>query len=143
MFCPLLPDLFQKLSCRKRHLCLAKFAGYVSSASSKLDEGKAIAELNRAKGRENFIEADKQIKLALEIFPKDDPAQKLSSEITSKLKETEQQNQLSFTIVGEFSETVNSVNFSKNTLNLLTKNAAVKMNLDNKSKDTKDVDENL
>ena len=121
----------------------AKFNNYLTLASQKLDEGSAIEELNRSKARENFIEADKQIKLALEIFPKDDPAQKLSSEITSKLKETEQQNQLSFTIVGEFSETVNSVNFSKNTLNLVTKNAAVKMNLDNKSKDTKDVDENL
>jgi len=122
---------------------LAKFAGYVSSASAKFDEGHAIAELNRPKGRENFIEADKQIKLALAIFPKDDSAQKLSSEITSKLKETEQQNQLSFASIGEFSETVNSVNISKNTLNLVTENGVVKMNLDDKSKDTKDVDENL
>ena len=122
---------------------LARFATYVSSASAKFDEGKAIAELNRVKGRENFIEADKQIKLALAIFPKDDSAQKLSSEITSKLKETEQQNQLSFASIGEFSETVNSLNISKNTLNLVTENGVVKMNLDDKSKDTKDVDENL
>ena len=122
---------------------LARFATYVSSASAKFDEGKAIAELNRAKGRENFIEADKQIKLALAIFPKDDSAQKLSSEITSKLKETEQQNQLSFASIGEFSETVNSVNISKNTLNLVTENGVVKMNLDDKSKDTKDAGENL
>src|SRR3990167_5675536 len=83
---------------------LARFATYVSSASAKFDEGKAIAELNRAKGRENFIEADKQIKLALAISPKDDSAQQLSSEITSKLKETEQQNQLSFVTTGEFSD---------------------------------------
>src|SRR3990167_7793411 len=121
----------------------AQFNSYLTLASQKLDEGKAIEELNRSKARENFIEADKQIKLALEVFPKDGPAQKLSSEITSKLKETVQQNQLSFASLGEFSETVNSVNISKNTLNLVTKNAVVKMNLDNKSKDTKNVDENL
>ena len=53
------------------------------------------------------------------------------------------QNQLSFTSIGEFSETVNSVNISRNTLNLVTNNGVVKMNLDNKSKDTKDIDENL
>src|SRR3990167_5117831 len=121
----------------------AQFNNYLTLASQKLDEGNAIEELNRSKARENFIEADKQIKLALSIFPKDDPAQKLSSEITSKLKETEQQNQLSFTPIGEFSETVNSLNISKNTLNLLTKNAVIKMNLENKSKETKEVDENL
>lgn len=121
----------------------AQFNNYLTLASQKLDEGNAIVQLNRSKARENFIEADKQIKLALEIFPKDDSAQKLSSEITSKLKETEQQNQLAFTSIGEFSETVNSLNISKNTLNLITKNAVIKMNLDGKSKDTKDVDENL
>src|SRR3989344_1615388 len=108
----------------------AQFNNYLTLASQELDQGNAIADLNRAKARENFIEADKQIKLALAIFPKDDSAQKLSSEITAKLKETEQQNQLSFTALGEFSETVNSVNISKNTLNLVTKNAVVKMNLD-------------
>ena len=122
---------------------LAKFATYVSSASAKFDEGNAIAELNRAKGRENFIEADKRIKLALEIFPKDDSAQKLSSEITSKLKETEQQNQLSFVTIGDFSEELRSINISANFLNLVTKKGTVKMNLADKSKNTKDVDENL
>ena len=121
----------------------AQFNNYLTLASSKLDEGNAIEELNRSKARENFIEADKQIKLALSVFPKDDSAQKLSSEIRSKLKETEQQNQLSFTSIGEFSETVNSANISKNTLNLVTKNTVVKINLDSKSKDTKNVDENL
>src|SRR3990167_148597 len=121
----------------------AKFNNYLTLASQKLDEGSAIEELNRSKARENFIEAGKQIKLALEMFPKDDSAQKLSSEITSKLKETEQQDQLSFTSIGEFSETVNYLNISKNTLNLLTKNAVVKINLDNESKETKEVDENL
>jgi len=121
----------------------AQFNNYLTLASQELDQGNAIADLNRAKARENFIEADKQIKLALAIFPKDDSAQKLSSEITAKLKETEQQNPLSFDVIGEFSQTVNSLKISANTLYLVTKNEVVKMNLTDKSKDTKDAGENL
>lgn len=122
---------------------IARFNNYLSSASSKLDEGNAIADLNRSKARENFIEADEQIKLALEIFPKDSSAQKLSGEINSKLKETEQQNQLELSTFAEFADDVTSLNLDKNNLSVVTKASVVKINLADKSKATTNIEKTL
>lgn len=81
----------------------ATVAGYLSSASSKLDEGAALIELNKSRAREVLIDADRDVKQALNVDPKNEKAQSLTLQITSKLKETEISSNVSFETVKEVS----------------------------------------
>jgi len=87
---------------------MARFNAYLGQASSKFTEGLAVIELNKSRAREILTEADKQIKLALEINKNDEKAQGLEGDILAKLKETETTASVSFQTFYEGSEPINS-----------------------------------
>lgn len=78
---------------------LRSFNTHYSVASSKYQEGVAIVQLNRLRARELLIEADRQIKIALEIKSDSQEASRLASDITAKLKETEGAGGVKFEVV--------------------------------------------
>lgn len=67
-----------------------EFAQSLAAAEAKYSEGEGIVELNGARARELFIEAEKALKRALSVKPKDDNAKKLAEQIAARLKESEQ-----------------------------------------------------
>ena len=67
---------------------LAKFNTHFSNASSKYEEGIALIDLNRERARQILVDADKEVKIALLLNQKNEEANKLASEIQTKLKET-------------------------------------------------------
>lgn len=88
------------------------FNMHLEKASSKYSEGVGIMELNRARARERFVEADGEIGAALVLFPKDEKAQKLAAGIKDKLKETEETADVNFTVFADVGDSVNSLSFS-------------------------------
>lgn len=75
---------------------MGEFTTHVDNAKSHLSEAEAILDLNRDKAREKLTEADKEIELALSIFPKDEGGIELKNKIESRLKETENVASLPF-----------------------------------------------
>ena len=75
---------------------LTQFNTYFSQASSKYGEAMAIVQLNKSRARGMLIEADKDVGLALSLFPEDEKAKKLSFDIGDKLKETEVTSNVNF-----------------------------------------------
>lgn len=67
-----------------------ELSAHLSAASTKLSEGGAIISLNRARAREIFIEADRQVDLAIAIDAKSEKAKSIKEEIARKLAETEE-----------------------------------------------------
>lgn len=88
------------------------FNMHLEKASSKYSEGVGLMDLNRARARERFIEADGEIDAALALFAKDEKAQKLLSEIRDKLKETEETADVNFTVFADVGEPLVSLAFS-------------------------------
>lgn len=68
---------------------LQEFNSHLASANSSYSEGSAIIELNKSRARDILVGADKEVKLALAIRPKDAGALSLSLAIAQKLKDTE------------------------------------------------------
>ncbi len=68
---------------------LKEFSGHIAAATASYNEGSAIIELNRNRARDILVAADKEVKLALSLRPKDAAALSLSSQIAQKLKDTE------------------------------------------------------
>jgi hypothetical protein len=66
-----------------------EFEGHITVAAASFSEGSAVVELNRSRARDILIGADKEVKLALSIRPKDAEALSLSAQIAQKLKDTE------------------------------------------------------
>ena len=95
----------------------SEFNTYLSSASSKYEEGLALLGLNQEKARGILIEADSAVKGALEIEPKDEQALALESKISAKLKETENLASVNFSTVVEVDGQL--VSLSKNGENLV------------------------
>ena len=95
----------------------SEFNTYLSSASSKYEEGLALLSLNQEKARGILIEADRAVKKALEIEPKDEQALALESNISEKLKETENLASVNFSTVVEVDGQL--VSLSKNGENLV------------------------
>src|SRR3989344_1658615 len=95
----------------------SEFNAYLSSASSKYEEGLALLGLNQEKARGILIEADSAVKGALEIEPKDEQALALESKISAKLKETENLASVNFSTVVEVDGQL--VSLSKNGENLV------------------------
>ena len=100
---------------------IAQFNSHMSAASGKYDEGLAIVELNRARARELFIEADREVKLALSIKNSDEKAKKLAGDVEQKLRETEGLESIDFSQVVDFGESINSLNFSGGSLASVTR----------------------
>lgn len=75
---------------------LKEFEGHITNATASYNEGSAIIELNRSRARDILIVADKEVKLALSLRPKDAAALSLGSQITQKLKDTENLAGVSF-----------------------------------------------
>ena len=100
---------------------LSRFNDLVSQASSRYDEGTAIIGLNRARAREILIAGQDQVKIALELFPNEEKAKKLSLDIVAKLRETETQASLNFEAVGEFGEPVVALSFDNKNLTAIVK----------------------
>lgn len=88
------------------------FNMHLEKASSKYGEGVGIMELNRARARERFVEADREIGAAISLFPKDEKAQKLAPEIKDKLKETKETSDINFTVFSDVGSRLNSLSFS-------------------------------
>lgn len=88
------------------------FNAHLEQASSKYSEGVGILDLNRARARERFIEADREIGAAISLFAKDEKAQKLAGEIKDRLKETEETADVNFTVFADVGDSVNSLSFS-------------------------------
>lgn len=68
---------------------LKEFEGHLAIATTSYNEGSGIVELNRSRARDILIAADKEVKLALNLRPKDAVALSLALAITQKLKDTE------------------------------------------------------
>lgn len=95
---------------------LAEFEAHLTAASGKLNEGSAIIELNRARAREIFIEADREVKLALTIDGKSERAKSLESEINNKLKGTEISANVNFSTLSEIAGNISSLSDAGKTL---------------------------
>ena len=91
--------------------------GYLASASSKLDEGAGLIELNKVRAREVLVEADRYVKQAMNVDPKNQKAKSLVEKITSKLKETEVSSNINFSTVSEVSDQL--VDLSTSVKNLI------------------------
>jgi len=85
---------------KSRREKIAEFEAHLATASSKYQEGVAIAELNKVRAREILIAADHEAGLALGIL-NDEKAKKLVSEISAKLKETETTSNVNFEVISE------------------------------------------
>ena len=85
---------------------------HLAAASTKLSEGTAIIGLNRSRAREIFIEADREVDLAIAQDAKNDKAKSLKEEIAGKLKETEETANISFETTFEAGEGLVSLSFS-------------------------------
>lgn len=100
------------ISATKKRQKESVFNAHLEKASSKYSEGVGILDLNRARARERFGEADGEIAQALALFPKDEKAQKLLSEIKDKLKETEEKKDVDFTVFADVGESLNSLSWA-------------------------------
>lgn len=98
---------------RKQGQKMAEFENHYSSASSKYSEAVAIIDLNKSKARGILVDAQKEVKLALESFPNDKDANNLESEISRKLKETEVNSNVNFETLAEVDNAVVSLGFSQ------------------------------
>lgn len=112
---------------------MAKSNSLLAEASAKYTEGTALVELNKQRAREILIEADHQIKLALEIDPKNEKANQLSSDILAKLKETETQSSIDSQVVYEAADAINAVSLRGKSLVVATRRTIVEISLDDKS----------
>ena len=101
--------VFRKSDSEKR----VKYEAHMTQALSKFNEGAAIADLNRLRAREILIEAEGEIKAALELVKNDEKAVNLASQITAKLTETEAKGEVKFEVVSEFSDSLNSLAISE------------------------------
>lgn len=102
----------------------ALFGQYLARANTKYAEGAALVQLNSQRARELLVEAEKDVKSALEISKNDESANKLAGEILAKLKETETQKGLTFRTFFETDEAINSISISEKSLVVLTSSKA-------------------
>lgn len=91
----------------------SQFSQYLSSATSKYNEGVAIIGLNKSRAREIFVDAQKDANEALKINGKSSDVQKLLADILGKLKETEISSSVDFETVYEGSGELNSLSSDK------------------------------
>src|SRR4030042_1076749 len=122
---------------------LAKFNIHLSNASSKYEEGIALIDLNRERARQILVDADKEVKIALLLNQKNEEANKLASEIQTKLKETENSATVDFQTIEEFESSISSLSIDDKNVYTVTQNAIFKINLSDKSQDKTEVAENL
>lgn len=90
---------------------------HLAAASTKLSEGGAIISLNRTRAREIFIEANREVDLAIIIDAKNDKAKSLKEEIERLLAETEETANISFETT--FEASVGLVSLSLTGANLI------------------------
>lgn len=95
---------------------LAEFEAHLATAASRLNEGTAIIDLNRARARELLVEADREVKLALNIDGDSERAKSIEAEISGKLKETEVSANINFGTVAEVDGDFNSLSQSGKSL---------------------------
>jgi hypothetical protein len=91
---------------------LAEFQTHFEAASSKYNEGASLLELNKFRAREILVGAQDEVKKALAIVEKDPDAQKLASDIESKLKDADVANATTFETVADVSAPIKSLSFS-------------------------------
>ncbi|HSX18938.1 MAG TPA: hypothetical protein VLE91_02255 [Candidatus Saccharimonadales bacterium] len=89
-----------------------EFNTHFSAASTKFNEANAIFELNRSRSRDILIDAEGEAKLALSVLPRDEKAQKLEADISSKLKDTNVASNVNFEQVASVGDGVKSLGFS-------------------------------
>lgn len=115
----------------------ARFREHMSAASAKYSEAVAIAELNKSRARDILIEADREVKFALEIRGEDSEAKKLAGDIEQKLKETETTATVELLEVVDLADSVVSLSISGNSLAAVSDEKVYEVNL--ATKDTTDV----
>lgn len=113
---------------------LANFSQHIEIASAKYSEAVAILELNRSRAREILIEADREVKLALEIKSDDSEAKKLAADIEQKLKETESSETAALSEVVDLADSVVSLSISGNNLAAISEDKVYTVNLVTKDK---------
>lgn len=99
------------LNLRKRSQAekISQFETHLSTASSKYSEGHAILELNKGRARELFVEADREVKLALAIDDGSEEAQNLQKDIASAIAGSETVANISFSTFYEAQSSINSL----------------------------------
>lgn len=115
----------------------ARFREHMSAASAKYSEAVAVAELNKSRARDILIEADREVKFALEIRSEDSEAKKLAGDIEQKLKETETTATVELSEVVDLADSVVSLSISGNNLAAVSDGKVYEVNL--ATKDTTDV----
>jgi len=116
----------------------AQFDEHLAQASTKYSEGVAIIDLNKSRARDILIEADREVKLALDIKPGNEKGKKLSDDISQKLKETEVTSNVNFSEVVNLGDSIKSLGFAGRDLVGISGDKVYKVNL--VSKDKSDVD---
>ena len=114
---------------------LAKFSENLNLASNKYGEAIAIMDLNKARARELLIEADKAVKIALEVKSEDETAHNLLSDISKKLSETEGGPSVEFREVGKFEEDIVGLGFIGSNLMGISKGKLYEVNLNTQNVD--------
>lgn len=77
------------ISAQMNHKKDAEFRVQMDDAGSKYSEATSILELNRDRARSLLVEAQKSVRDALSVKPKDSQAVSLASQIDQKLKDSE------------------------------------------------------
>ncbi len=88
-----------------------EFGAHLAAANSKYNEGVSLIELNKARARQDFVDAQNELKAATDLKKNDAAAAKLAGDIVAKLKETDVTSNISFSQIANISN-VNSISFA-------------------------------
>jgi len=88
-----------------------EFGNHMAAANAKYSEGISLLELNRARARGDFVDAQNEVARAQAIHKDDGGSKKLASDIAAKLKETDVTANISFSDVASVSG-VNAISFA-------------------------------
>lgn len=88
-----------------------EFGAHLAAASAKYNEGVSLLELNKARARQDFVDAQNEVRAAVAIHASDESAKKMALYIAAKLKDTDVSSNISFNNVASISN-VNSIAFA-------------------------------
>ncbi len=122
---------------------LAEFNDHMKTASSKLNEGEAIIDLNRDRARTAFSQAENEVKAALAIEPKSSDAKDLEAKIAQKLKDSDSKTGVNFQTFADLGEPVFGLSGSGKNLVLFSSSKMYQLDNDGKEKDKIDLESNV
>lgn len=110
-----------------------EFASHMAAASAKYNEGVSLLELNKVRARQDFVDAQNEVALAVNIHKDDAGAKKLASDISSKLKETDVTANISFSDVASAPSNINAIAFVAKNVVAVTSDKLYTVDISSKS----------